>query len=523
MTESPGSSAEESRESAQPAMPLLRMDDIGISFGGVPVLRDACLEVGSGEVHVLAGENGAGKSTLIKILGGVHAGYEGTIRLHGESVRFRSPGQAAARGIALIHQEMSLVPAMSVLDNLFLAPAGRSGAEWLDRRPLRSRGREALDLLGLEVPLDTPVEDLPLSVRQLIEVAKALAASAEIIVMDEPTSALTDPEVERLFGLIASLKARGCGIVYITHRMEEIYRIADRITVLRDGRYIGTARASELPGPELVRRMVGRALNQQFPPRTAAPGEERIRVEGFCVPDPEGAHRWAAKNVSFAVRAGEILGIAGLQGSGKSELLHGIFGSYGPVVRGQVWLNDRVWAVRSPGASIRHGLALLTNDRKGTGLVPGMDIPRNITLASLRTVARAGVLRPSAELEAAERHSRSLGIRAASLEQEVATLSGGNQQKVVFGKWLQAEPAVFMLDEPTRGVDVGAKHEIYTLLNELTAKGIAILLITSEMPELLAMSDRILVMHRGEVTACLQREDFNAEHILHAAMGERTV
>ncbi len=500
------------------------MDGISISFEGVPVLSGACLEIRSGEVHVLAGENGAGKSTLIKILGGIHTAYEGTIRLRGELVRFRSPGQASARGIALIHQEMSLVPAMSVADNLFLAPGGRSGgAAWLDRKRQRTRANEILSLVGLELPLDAPVEDFPLSIRQLIEIAKALAGSADVIAMDEPTSALADPDVARLFDLIKSLKARGCGIVYITHRMEEIYRIADRITVLRDGRHVGTAPAGELPGPELVRLMVGRMLTQQFPPRVRLPGRECLRVEGFCVPDPDGARQWAAKDVAFAVRAGEILGIAGLQGSGNSELLHGIFGSYGPVVRGRAWLEGTSFLVRSPGDSICRGVALLTNDRRGTGLVPGMDIQRNITLAALRTVARSGILRPRAELEAAERHIRTLGIRAASLEQEVGTLSGGNQQKVVFGKWLQAGPAVFLLDEPTRGVDVGAKHEIYTLMNALTAKGIAILLITSEMPELLAMSDRILVMHRGEVTDCIEREDFSAERILHAAMGEQTL
>ena len=503
------------------------MEGISKSFVGVPVLRDVSFELRAGEAHVLAGENGAGKSTLIKIAAGVHADYEGRILLSGRPVRLSSPQDAAAHGISVIHQEMSLIDAMSVVDNMFL---GReltrhgSAGQWTDRAEELRRARQFCAQLDLDIDLSEPVERYSLSIKNRIEIAKALAFDARILVMDEPTSALAEPEVDRLFEIIGRLKARGCGVVYITHRLEEIYRIADRITVLRDGRSIGTAARADLPEPELIRWMIGRELSEHFPERRAELGAERFRLEGVSLRDPAaasaGVERWLVQDVSLSIRAGEIVGLAGLQGSGNSELLRGVFGAHGRPARGRVLVDGRPIDVRSPQRSVRQGLAYLTNDRKGTGLVLCMDVAENVTLASLPALSPAGWLSRSREQRIAERHVASLSIRATGTTQEVATLSGGNQQKVALAKWIETAPRVLLLDEPTRGVDVGAKHEIYELMGAWTRAGHAILLITSEMPELLGLCDRIVVMHRGRVTAQLARAEATQERILKAAMAD---
>ena len=505
---------------AEPGL-LLRMTGIGKAFAGVPVLDGVEFELRPGEVHILAGENGAGKTTLIKILSGIYSDYAGEISLSGGPVRFRSPRDAQDCGISAIHQEMSLVRPMQVVDNIFLGRERTRGPVWMDFRGQKRRARELLSPLGLDVELSRPAEDYPIAVQQMIEIAKALVYDARIIIMDEPTSALNDQEVERLFGIIAGLKARGCGIIYISHRLEEIFRIGDRITVLRDGRNIGTADAARISPEELIRWMVGREIAGQFPPRSARPGDVRLGVEQAFIPDPTGGKRWAVEDLSFAVRGGEILGIAGLLGSGKSELLHGLFGDYGRLTKGRVTLDGGVFTVRSPKHSIRRGLILQTNDRIGTGLIPGQSVVRNISLASLPSFSPGGWMRTADEDQAARRYVQALAIKLQSLAQEVRTLSGGNQQKVVLAKWLETQPKVLLLDEPTLGVDVGAKHEIYALMNEWTSRGLAILLVTSELPELLAMSDRIIVMHRGRMTAELGPDVATQETVTRAAMGER--
>ena len=339
--------------------------------------------------------------------------------------------------------------------------------------------------------------------------------------MDEPTSALNDVEVEKLFQIIDKLKKRGCGIIYISHKMEEIYRIADRITVLRDGKYIGTAEASKLRQEQLVKWMIGRELSTQFPRHTCSPGNVRLEVRNFSLPDPHGKPSPAVDGVSFKVHAGEILGIAGLQGSGNSEMLNALFGTYGKKTSGEVKIDEEDFVPGSCRVAIRNGMALLTKDRKETGLVMEMDIIRNATLASLYKFSPMLWLRPGQESLTVNRLAGDLRIKAASLDQLAGTLSGGNQQKVVMAKWVETRPKILMLDEPTRGVDVGAKHEIYGLMNKWTAEGIAILLITSEMPELLAMSDRVIVMHRGKITAEFSRQQATQEKILSAAMGQR--
>jgi ribose transport system ATP-binding protein len=504
---------------------LLEMTHIEKSFSSVKVLEDVSFDLNSGEVHILAGENGAGKSTLIKILAGVHTEYTGSIVVQGEKVGFKSPQDAATRGISAIHQEMSLVNAMSVSDNIFLGRELTKRGGMVDFGRQREQAGSLLSQLDLSVDLTRAAEDYPVSVRQMIEIAKALAYDSRIIIMDEPTSALSDVEANRLFTIISQLKERGCGIIYISHRLEEIYRIADRITVLRDGKFIGTADAADLPQDRLINWMVGRDITQQFPNRAPQLGETCLEVRDFAIhkkKNGSGAGRGVVEDIGFDLREGEILGIAGLQGSGKSELLHGLFGSQGKSTQGEVSLKGREFNPHSPRHSILQGLVLLTNDRANTGLIPGLDITENVSLASLKALSRLGWMKTKRLRAAAVSGIEAFNIKANSPEQEVRTLSGGNQQKVVLAKWLETKPDVLLLDEPTIGVDVGAKHEIYQLMNSWTDQGMGILLITSELPELLAMSDRILVMHRGKIVQEFPRNEADQEKILRAAMGKRS-
>lgn len=505
------------RNKSQPS-PLLRMTGIGKEFDGNRVLEDVQLEIRSGEVHILAGENGAGKSTLIKILAGIHIDFEGRLEMNGKRIRPKSPLDANALGIAVIHQELSLVGPMSVADNMFLVHGFARGG-FVRRAQQEAEADRHLRQLGLNLDVRRPVEDFPIGIQQMIEIAKALSGNARVIVMDEPTSALNAPEAERLFSLIQSLKQRGCGIIYISHKMEEIERLADRITVLRDGRWIGTAPAAELPPPKLLQWMIGREIGEQFPRHSPQPGNERLRLENFSVFPGGFSGRPAVQNVSLSVRAGEILGIGGLQGSGASELFMGLFGGYGSAIRGRMNLDGNEVRMTAPRHAITKGVALLTNDRKASGLVLSQSIAANAVLASLRELTPWGWRQPKRELAAARQTTALLRLRAASLEMEAGALSGGNQQKVALSKWLQIRPKLLLLDEPTRGIDIGAKREIYQLMDEWTAQGIAILLITSEMPELLMLSDRIVVLHRGTAAAEFSREQATAEKILAAAMG----
>jgi ribose transport system ATP-binding protein len=505
---------------------LLEFRRVGKCFGANRVLEDVSFGLKGGEVHILAGENGAGKSTLMKILAGIHTDYEGRIELGGRPVRFAGPHEANRAGISVIHQELSLIDSMSVVDNIHLGrESARHAGLWLDRPAQAGRALalcRQLDLGLSAADLARPVEQLPLAVKSLIEIAKALAFDARILVMDEPTSALGRAEVERLFSLVAILKRRGCGIIYITHRMEEIYRVADRITVLRDGRWVGTAAAGDCPESKLIQWMIGRDL---APRETARPrsvgGAEGVvlEVRGLGVPHPVPGRPAAISDFSVDVRAGEVVGIAGLQGSGGTELFQGLFGAFGAACTGSVRIDGKPFRPESPARSIKRGLCYLTADRKGSGLVPAMSAWQNITLASLFRSSPVGVLRPGLERAAAARQAQALGIRLASLDQPVAALSGGNQQKVVLAKWLEARPRVLLLEEPTRGVDIGAKSEVYALMRRWAADGMAILLISSELPELLLLSDRILALHRGSVAAEFGRDGATPEGILAAAMG----
>ena len=506
-------------ESSQ-TVPLARMSGIHKRFGPVEVLDDVSLEILPGEVHILAGENGAGKSTLVKVLAGVHTDFDGRIEIDGCRARPGSPLDANRLGVAVIYQELSLVPSMSVADNIFLGrPITAAGV--VKDRTQTDQARRLLGQLGVTVDVGRFVEELPIGTQQLVEIAKALSYDAKVIVMDEPTSALSAPDVDRLFALIEDLKSRGCGIVYITHKMEEIQQIGDRITVLRDGRLVGTALASELSPGELVHWMVGREVDRLFPRHVPQIGTERLRLEDLTVRADGPGGKPAVDGVSLSVRAGEILGIGGLQGSGASQLLLGIFDARKMKAKGRVWLDGKPISIGRPRRAIDRGIAMLTNDRKATGLVFSMSVIANSTLCDLRRLSSfGGWRRPGRERQVTAELGRSLNLRAASLEMDVAGLSGGNQQKVALAKWLQTGPRLLLLDEPTRGVDVGAKHEVYQLMNEWTSQGIAIILITSEMPELLAMSDRIVVMHRGRITAEYGRGEATADRVLEAAMGE---
>lgn len=498
---------------------LLEMKGICKAFSGQSVLHEVHFDLRAGETHVLAGENGAGKSTLMRILSGVYTEYGGDIFLSGDKVRFKSPQDAARLGISIIHQELSLIPSMRVADNIFLAREQTGRAGWLRFYREAQECEALLSRLGVSARPEARVGEYPISVQQSIEIAKALAFNARILVMDEPTSALTEPEVERLFSVMETLKQSGGGIIYISHKMEEIYRVADRITVLRDGRYIGTADRDDLPRDALVKWMIGRTVDEQIHRDAGTPGEVALALTDFRVPDPAGRPRPAVDGVSLSLHRGEIVGLAGLQGSGNDVLVNALYGAYGSVTQGNVLLEGGPYQPRSPKHALDNGIALLSSDRKREGLVAPMSVTRNISLAALPRLSPRGLLRDRLEWEVAEKCKADFGIRVASLNQEVGTLSGGNQQKVALAKCLEALPRVLLLNEPTRGVDVGAKHEIYALMNAWTAAGIAILLITSEMPELLALSDRVLALHQGRVTAEFTREDATPEAVLAASMG----
>ena len=501
---------------------VVHLRGIGKSFGPVTVLSSVDVDVRRGEVHVLAGENGAGKSTLIKILAGVYLDYTGDLVLRGDLRRFNHPRDAVQAGIATIHQELSLVPTMSVADNLFL---GRELTDRLGRVNYRAQTESAARILadaGLECSPHQVVGELSLADQQFLEVARALARDATLVVFDEPTSAMHEPEVEVLFERIDGLRRRGCGVMYITHKMDEIYRIADRITVLRDGRVVGTAHCEELPPATLVEWMVGRDLAAAAAGRVAPAGPTVLEVRQLRV-----AHtvpgRAPVADVSFDLRRGEILGLAGLRGSGATQVLHGLFGVAEGTTSGDVCLAGESLDARDPRTSIAKGLVLLAGDRKAQGLAPDLSVTHSVGLASLpRFSPRLGWMRRAQEAGAVGGLMRRLRLQAASPDAAVGTLSGGNQQKTYFGRCLLAEPRVLLLDEPSRGIDVGAKVDIYTLIRTCAAQGIATILVTTDLEELFALCDRILVLHRGRIAAEVTPETASRDDVLAAAMGGRS-
>lgn len=493
---------------------LLLMDGISKSFSGVKVLEKVQFTLRKGEVHALMGENGAGKSTLMKILSGIHSKDEGNIHIRGVVQEMTSPKIAQGMGIAIIHQELNMIPELSVMENMFLGrefKRGRTG--FVNGSKMRTEAKRYLTQLGMDLSPDTLAGELSVGQQQMVEIAKALSIKADILVLDEPTAALTKREIEKLFQVIESLKEQGVGMIYISHRMEEIFLISDRITVLRDGRYIGTRDTQETTMDELVQMMVGREIKERFPKVEIIPGEERLRVEGLS---QEGK----LHDIHFSVRAGEILGIAGLMGAGRTELAKALFGL--GKYTGTLFIDGQPTRMKNPMDAIKAGIALISEDRKGEGLVLGLSVRENFTLPNLRTLSYFGFISHSMESEFVAKSISTLKVKTHNPEQRVGSLSGGNQQKVVIGKWLANRPKVLILDEPTRGVDIGAKREIYDLMNRLVQEGVAIIMISSELPEVLGMSDRVIVMHEGRVNGEFLRENASQENIMYAATGGKS-
>ena len=500
--------------------PVLEMRGIRKAFPGVVALDGVDLTLEAGDVHMLLGENGAGKSTLMKILGGAYRKDAGDIRLNGRAVEIDGPRAARDLGIRVIYQELNLVPHLSVAENIFLGELPTRWGAVVDWRTLGERTSTLLMDLGMTLDPRAPVGRLGLAQRQMVEIAKALAASAtasagqggeaSILVMDEPTSSLTSREVTQLFALIERLTSRGVSIVYITHRLDEVFRIGRRITVMRDGRHVTTRPIDRVTVPELVRLMANRDLSEHFPKVRVERGAELLRVEGLNV-------NGVLSDISFSLHAGEVLGISGLLGAGRTELARVVAGA-DQFDTGRLLVDGRETRFRHPADAIARGIGLLPEDRKAQGLVPGLTVARNIALPHGRRLAPLGVLSRRCEADMAAPVSLELRVKATPT-QAVRLLSGGNQQKVVLGKWLAGAGRVFIFDEPTRGVDVGAKVEIYNLMNRLTARGAGIIMISPELPELLGMSDRILVMHRGRIHAELAAADATEERVLSAALG----
>src|SRR3954470_1483108 len=490
---------------------VLGLEGVAKSFPGVRALDGVRFDVRAGEVHALLGENGAGKSTLIKIMSGVHEPDAGTLLLDGRPMRFARPQDAQRAGVATIYQELLLFPELSVAENIFLghAPRGRLGG--VDWGAMRARAREilaSLDIHGLDV--DRTVGALSVGNRQRVEIAKALSQNARVLIMDEPTAALTEADVERLFAIVRLLKARGVGVVYISHRLVEIFDLADRGTVLRDGRYVGTREVGEVREDELITMMVGRTLDTLFPKSEAEIGPPVLEVRGLRA-------RPQLRDIDLVLRRGEIVGLAGLVGAGRSELAQAIFGM-NPPEAGEILLDGRPVRIRTPRDSVRLGIAYVPEDRGQQGLVRPMRVRENVSLAVLRRIAKAGFVDRRAEAGLARESVTRFAIRASGIEQVVGKLSGGNQQKVVLAKWLATRPRVLIMDEPTRGIDVGAKAEIHRLMSRLAAEGLAILMISSELPEILGMSDRVLVMRQGRLVAEFPRAAATQEAIAGAMM-----
>jgi rhamnose transport system ATP-binding protein len=495
----------------RPSSPLVELRGISRSFGGVQALADVDLTLHGGEVHALVGENGAGKSTLVKILTGVEQPDSGEIVVAGEPQRLGDPQAAHRLGIAAMYQEPTVFLDLGVAENIFAGRRPRGLLGSVDWSAMRREAEAALAQIGVDFAADTPVRGLGVADRQLLEIAKALSAEARLLIMDEPTAALSSREVENLFAITRRLCERGVGILFVSHRLEEISAISDVVTVLRDGRHVATRAASELTHGEIIRLMVGRSLDALFPKEEAEIGEPVLVLEGFT-------RHGVFSDVSFEVRRGEIVGLAGLVGAGRSEVARSLFG-IDPHDEGEVFLAGERFRPRSPRASMRRGLAYLPEDRLAQGLVQPMSVAENASMAILPELTPGGFLRPRNERRLARRFMAELRIKAVSPAQPVLALSGGTQQKVVLSKWLAAEPRVLILDEPTRGVDVGTKADVHRTISHLATQGLAILLISSELPEILGMSDRVVVMREGRVVEELSREDATSERVIEAATG----
>jgi rhamnose transport system ATP-binding protein len=493
-------------------MSLVRLKGVSKAFGGVQALRAVSFDLEPGEIHALVGENGAGKSTLVRILTGAHAPDAGTIEIDGQQVGHADPVTMRAHGIAPIYQQPALFPHLTVAENLAVGHEPARPWRRVDWRGRRERAQALLTRVGADIDVDASAETLRMAEQQLVEIARALGADARVILMDEPTAALTDREADRLFTLARDLRLRGIGIVYISHRLEEIAALADRVSVLRDGELVATRPVAETSRGELIRLMVGRDLQAVFPKRTVPIGDVALETEQL------GCRALGVRDVNVQVRAGEILGLAGLVGAGRTELARVLFG-INAADQGVIRIGGRAVKAWSPAQATRLGLAYLPEDRRRHGVIPEMSIGANTTLASLRAITRAGFLDRQRERAVATTYATRLAIKARSIDAPVSELSGGNQQKVALARWLATGPRVLILDEPTQGVDVGAKVEIHAHIVDLAADGLAILLVSSELPEVIGMSDRIAVMRGGTIVGTFDRADATQEAIMALALG----
>lgn len=490
---------------------VLTVTGLTKSFLGVKALDNVQLTVRKGEVHALMGENGAGKSTFMKLLAGLLTPDSGEIILDGEPLTTSNVNDVLKKGISMIHQEILMVPELTVAQNILLGrETNRNLFSWLDDRKLTQQAGELLNQMGVSIPPTARMKHLSVAERQMVEIAKAISNDAKVIIMDEPTSALADNEVATLFRLIRELTATGVAIIYISHKMDEIFAIADTITVLRDGKYIVTKPASELNQRTLITLMVGREIDTLFPVNSSPKGDEILSVRKL-------SRTGKFSDINFAVHAGEVLGIAGLMGAGRTEIARAIFGM-DPISSGEIYLHGNAITIKSPYDAIRQGIGYVSEDRKAFGFIPRLSVRHNITLSNVATHTKGGFIQARREAETANAMIADLRIKAASPNQQVTYLSGGNQQKVIIGKVLLSKPALIILDEPTRGIDIGAKAEIYKLINQLAADGLAVILISSELPEILGLSDRILVLSQGKQTALLSRTDATQETIMRYAM-----
>ncbi|KXZ20577.1 D-ribose transporter ATP-binding protein [Bacillus nakamurai] len=487
------------------------MTDIHKAFGKNQVLSGVSFELQPGEIHALMGENGAGKSTLMNLLTGLHRLDKGHISINGTKTSFSNPKEAEKHGIAFIHQELNIWPEMTVLENLFIGKELTTAFGVLDMKKMKALAKLQLEKLGVSLPLDLEAGQCSVGQQQMIEIAKALMTNAEVIIMDEPTAALTEREISKLFEVMTALKKDGVSIVYISHRMEEIFSICDRITIMRDGLTVDTAHIKDTSFDDVVKKMVGRELTDRYPERTPSLGEKVLEVKN-------ASKKGSFSQVSFHVRAGEILGVSGLMGAGRTEIMRALFG-IDRLDSGEIWMSGQQTKIHGPHDAIRKGLGLITENRKDEGLLLDTSIRENIALPSLTSFSPKGIIDRKREAEFVELLIKRLTIKTASPEIAARHLSGGNQQKVVIAKWIGIGPKVLILDEPTRGVDVGAKREIYSLMNELTDRGVAIIMVSSELPEILGMSDRIIVVHEGRINGEINAAGATQEHIMTLATG----
>lgn len=487
------------------------MQGIHKSFGANRVLIGVDFDLQAGEVHALMGENGAGKSTLMNILIGLHQRDQGTIVIDGQETYFANPKEAERSGIAFIHQELNVWPDMTVLDNLFIGKERTSKFGILNMSEMRALANEQFSKLSVTIPLNRDADECSVGEKQMIEIAKALMTHAKVIVMDEPTAALTEREIQKLFEVIASLKKEGVSIVYISHRMEEIFAICDRITVMRDGKTVDTKAIPDTNFDDVVKKMVGREITDRYPERNSNPGEIVLEVKN-------ASKKGQFKDVNFSVRSGEIVGFSGLMGSGRTEIMRTLFG-LDSLDKGDIWVRGKQVSIRNPDDAMKAGIGFVTEDRKDEGLVLDFSIRDNMVLTNLYSFAPKGLINAKKEQEFVDVLIQRLQIKTQSSATLVRNLSGGNQQKVVIAKWIGIGLSVLILDEPTRGVDVGAKREIYQLMNELTERGVAIIMVSSELPEVLGMSDRIIVVHEGKITGDVSQQEATQENIMTLATG----